>query len=128
MIRLLVDQNFNARIFQGLVRRDPTIDLLHVRDIGLSAAADPVVLERAASEDRVLLTHDRQIIPSFAYGRVAAQQPMPGVFVVGKKLPIGQAIDELLLAVYCLSLDECKDTVRYFPLRARATRALCGWG
>ena len=116
MIRLLVDQNFNARILQGLVRREPAIDVLRVRDIGLSAAADPVILERAASEDRVLLTHDRQTIPGFAYARVAAQQPMPGVFVVNNRLPIGQVIDELLLAVYCLSPDECKDTVKYFPL------------
>ena len=59
--------------------------------IGLSAAADPAILERAAFEGRVLLTHDRQTIPGFAYARVDAGEPMPGVFLVSKKLPIGQA-------------------------------------
>ena len=112
----MADQNFNARILKGLVRREPAIDVLHVRDIGLSAAADPDILERAALEDRVLLTHDRQTIPAIANARVAASLPMPGVFVVSKKMSIGRAINELLLAVYCLSPDECKDVIRYFPL------------
>ncbi len=67
MIPLLVDQNFNERIVRGLVRREPAIDLLLVGAIGLSAAADPVILERAAFEEPILLTHDRQTIPGFAY-------------------------------------------------------------
>jgi hypothetical protein len=75
-----------------------------------------VILERAAAAERVILTHDRQTMPGFAYLRMAAGEPMPGVFLVDKTLPLGQAIDEILLAVHCLTADECKDTVRYFPL------------
>ena len=116
MIPLLLDRNFNERIVRGLVRREPAIDLLRVGAIGLSAVADPAILERAAFEGRVLLTHDRQTIPGFVYARVDAGEPMPGVFLVSKKLPIGQAVDEILLAVHSLSPDECKDIVRYFPL------------
>ena len=41
---------------------------------------------------------------------------MPGVFLVSKVLPIGQAIAEILLAVQCLSPEECKDIVKYFPM------------
>jgi hypothetical protein len=41
---------------------------------------------------------------------------MPGVFLVSDAMPIAQAIDEILLAVHCLSVDECKDIVKYFPL------------
>jgi hypothetical protein len=116
VIRLLVDQNFNARILRGLVRRESAVDLLRVADIGLSDAPDPMILERAALDGRVLLTHDRQTVPGFAYARVGAGQPMPGVFVVSKDLPIGKAVDEILLAVYCYSPDECNDAVKYFPL------------
>jgi len=54
VIPLLVDQNFNERIVRGLRRREPALDLLHVHEIGLSAAADPVILERAAVEGRIL--------------------------------------------------------------------------
>jgi hypothetical protein len=116
VIRLLADQNFNERILKGLARLDPAIDIVRVRDIGLSAAPDPVILERAAEEGRVLLTHDRQTIPGFAYARIAAGEAMPGVFLVSKTLAIGEAIDEILLAAECMSLDECQDTVKYFPM------------
>ena len=116
MIRLVVDQNFNAHIVDGMVLRDPGLDLIHVRDVGLAAALDPTIFEWAAVEERVLLTHDRRTIPPFAYARVAAGQRMPGVFLVGDDMPVGQAIDELLLAVHCLSPDECKDIVKYFPM------------
>jgi hypothetical protein len=55
-------------------------------------------------------------MPSFAYDRVRAGQPMPGVFLVSDLMPVGQAIDEILLAVECLRPEECKDFVRFFPL------------
>jgi hypothetical protein len=125
-IRLFADQNFNERILKGLARLQPAIDVLHVRDIGLQASADSVILERAASDGRILLTHDRQTLPGFAYARVAAGAPMPGVFLVSKALPIGQAIDEILLAVQCLSPEECKDIVKYFPMWTTGRRTGIG--
>jgi predicted nuclease of predicted toxin-antitoxin system len=116
LIPLLVDQNFNEHIVDGLTRRNAALDLIHVRDVGLADSPDPVILEWAAMQGRVLLTHDRKTIPRFAHARVAAGQPMPGVFLVSDDMPIGQAIDELLIAIHCLSRDECKDIVKYFPL------------
>jgi predicted nuclease of predicted toxin-antitoxin system len=80
VIAFLVDQNFNEHIVDGLTRRDSALAALHVRDIGLAAAPDAEILEWAAQQGRILLTHDRKTIPSFAYERVAAGQPMPGCF------------------------------------------------
>jgi len=117
VIRLLVDENVNQHIVEGLTLRDPGVDLVHVRDVGLEAVPDPAILEWAAQRDRVLLTHDRRTVPAFAYARVAAGQRMPGVFLVSDDMPTGQAIDEILLAVQCLTPDECKDVVKYFPLQ-----------
>ena len=116
MIRLLADHDFNERILKGLARREPAIDLVRVRHIELSSAEDAVILERAASEGRVVLTHDRGTMAAAAHARVRAGHPMPGVFVVDKALSLGQAIDEILLAAHCLSADECRDIVKYFPL------------
>jgi hypothetical protein len=116
VISLLVDQNFNEHIVDGLIRRLATLDVVHVRDIGLATAPDSLILERAAIENRVLLSHDRKTVPPVATGRITAGMRMPGVFLVSGDMPIGQAIDELLIAVCCLSADDCKDIVRYFPL------------
>jgi hypothetical protein len=116
VISFLVDQNFNEHIVDGLTRGDPTLEFVHVRDAGLAEARDPVVLQWAAAHGLVLLTHDARTVPAFAHARVAGGAPMPGVFVVSDSMPVGQAIDELLIAAHCLSPDECKDLVTYFPL------------
>ncbi len=116
MIELLIDQNFNEDILDGLTRRDAALEFTLVRDVGLEAALDATLLEWAAAQGLVLLTHDRKTIPPVAHARVAAGLPMPGVLLVSNDMPIGQAIDELLVAVHCLSADECKNLVRYFPM------------
>ena len=67
MISFLVDQNFNEHIGDGSTRGDATLEVTHVRDVGLAAAPDPTILEWAATRGLVLLTHDRKIIPPFAY-------------------------------------------------------------
>lgn len=116
MLKLVSDENFNADILRGLYRRRPALDVVRVQDVGLSAAPDPGVLAWAAREHRIVLTHDRDTMPNFAYDRVRAGEPLPGVFLVSDLMPIGQAIDELLLALECLAPEECKDQVTFFPL------------
>ncbi|HWQ14971.1 MAG TPA: DUF5615 family PIN-like protein [Roseiflexaceae bacterium] len=53
----------------------------------MAAAPDPTVLEWAASEDRVLLTHDRATLVGFAYERAGRGEPMSGVIAVGGQCP-----------------------------------------
>lgn len=116
MLKLVSDENFDGDILRGLYRRRPDLDVVRVQDIGLNATPDPDILAWAAGEGRILLTHDRDTMPSCAYDRVRTGQAMPGVFLVSDLMPIGQAIDEILLAVDCLTPEECKDFVRFFPL------------
>jgi Domain of unknown function (DUF5615) len=116
VVRLVSDENFNADILRGLYRQRPDLDVVRVQDTGLNAASDPDILAWAAIEGRILLTHDRDTMLDCAYNRVRAGQAMPGVFLVSDRMPTGKAIDELLLAVDCLTPEECKDLVRFFPL------------
>ena len=62
----------------------------------------------AAEEDRILLTHDRQTMPPFAYDRIAAGLAMPGMIVVEQRMSVGRAIDELLML-----MDTTPDPLRY---------------
>ena len=43
------------------------VDIVRVQDVGLAGSPDPAILAWAASEGRVLLTHDRETVPGFAY-------------------------------------------------------------
>jgi len=58
MLRLATDEDFNNRILRGLLRRNPALDIVRVQDVGLTGKSDAEVLEWAAREGRVLLTHD----------------------------------------------------------------------
>ncbi len=116
MFKLLGDQNFNERILRGVGRRVSEIDVVRAFDMGLSRADDPDRLEWAAAEGRILLTHDVNTVPRFAHDRVRAGLAMPGVFLIGGSMPIGQAIDELIFVIEGSSPEEWNDLVIYFPL------------
>jgi hypothetical protein len=117
MLRLAADENFNNAIVRGLLRRKPDLDIIRVQDVGLSGAEDPVVLEWAAKEGRVLLTQDVTTITHHAYERVKAGKSMPGVFEVSCAVPIGTAIEDILLLAECSFEGEWEGQVRYLPLR-----------
>ncbi len=117
MLKLAADENFNNDILRGLIRRKPDLDIVRIQDVGLSGADDPTVLEWAAQEERILLTHDVKTITRYAYKRVEADQGLPGVFEVSRRVPIGVAIEDiLLLAEYSLE-GEWDGQIRYLPLR-----------
>jgi hypothetical protein len=116
MLRLVADENFNGDIVRGLLRRKSGLDIVRLQDIGLSGADDPAVLEWAAQEGRVLLTHDVATITRYAYKRVQAGQPMPGVFEVSRAVPVGRAIEDILLLAECSLEGEWEGQVRYLPL------------
>jgi hypothetical protein len=84
---------------------------------------DPDILAWAASEGRILLTHDRKTVPKFAYQRVRAGQPMPGVFVIRNRPNlIGQMVEEILLVVLCSSQEEWKDRVEFLPISKKESQ------
>jgi hypothetical protein len=116
MLRLLADENFRGIIVRQLRRHSPSVDILRVQDVGLMGAADSVVLDWAALEGRVVLTHDINTMTLEAYQRIRAGLPMPGVIEVPLHLIIGRAVEDLLLLVECSLPGEFDNQVRYLPL------------
>ena len=116
MVRLLADENFHGDVTDGLFARRPELDLIRVQDIGLSNADDPTVLAWAATDGRVLLTHDKATIPTHAYDRVRAGEPMPGVFVA-HGMTVRDIIDEVLILDAASEQAEWADQVVFLPLR-----------
>lgn len=98
MLRLATDEDFNNRILRGLLRRKPELGIVRVQDAGLRGRVDAEVLEWAATEERVLLTHDVSTMKQHVNERLVAGLPMPGVFELGQDVPIGQAIEDILLS------------------------------
>jgi predicted nuclease of predicted toxin-antitoxin system len=116
MLRLLADENFNDDIVRGLLRRQADVDIVCVRDVGLTQADDPKILAWAAEIGRIVLTHDRATMPDFAYERVADGKAMPGVFILSDRIPVRRAIEELLLVMACTEHAEWDGLVVHLPL------------
>src|SRR5262245_2691955 len=110
-MRLLLDENFNHNILRGLKLRAPNLDYVIAQRTELQGVEDPSLLEWAAASDRILVTHDISTIPMYAYDRVTAGLPMPGVIVIPKIFPIGQAIEELLTIIECSEQSEYENQV-----------------
>ena len=117
MVRFLADENFNNDIMRGVLRRNSQIDLVRIQDIGLTGIEDPEVLEWAAKENRILLSHDVATITKYAYERIEAGLPMPGVFEVAHAVPVSIAIDDILLVAELSLENEWEAQVIYLPLR-----------
>ena len=66
MLKFVADENFNNDILRGLLRKMSKLDIVRVQDTEFSRATDPEVLEWAAQEHRVLLTHDVKTITKYA--------------------------------------------------------------
>jgi predicted nuclease of predicted toxin-antitoxin system len=116
MLSFLSDENFNGDIIRGLFLRQPNLDLLRVQDVGLQEVDDPIILEWATINNRILLTHDRATMPDFAYERLNKGEDMAGMFVINDRMPNRQVIDELILLVDCSEQTEWKDVILYLPL------------
>ncbi|MEY3557289.1 MAG: hypothetical protein EWV49_06215 [Microcystis aeruginosa Ma_QC_Ch_20071001_S25] len=117
MIRFLADENFNHQIVRGILRQNSQIDVVRVQDVGLSGVDDPAVLAWAAQEGRIVLTHDVATMTTFAYERLESGLFMPGLFEVSRRVPVGLAIEEILLIAECSLEGEWEGQVRFLPLR-----------
>jgi hypothetical protein len=116
MLPLLADENFNGDIVRALLLRRPELNLLRVQDVGLAGADDPDVMAWAAENGRIVVTHDRATLPDHAFDRIVGDRSMPGVFVLNDRLPVAQAVEELLLIDACSEPDEWDGRVLYLPL------------
>ena len=118
MLRLASDADVHGNILRGLHRRKPALDLVRVQDALPEGTPDPEILAWAAVENRVLITNDRNTMVGFAYQRVAAGEPVPGLIITTVEQSIGMAIDDILLIAECMPEEEIKDKVVIFlPLR-----------
>jgi uncharacterized protein with PIN domain len=116
MLSFVSDENFDNFLVRRLLRRFPGLDLVRVQDVGLLQADDETILEWAAKEGRILLTHDSRTVPNFAYNRINKNLPMPGVFLVPTDVNRTAVFDNIVIILGCSEAREWQNQIIYLPI------------
>ena len=116
-LRFFADQNFNEEIIKDVLDSNEAIDIILARDVGMEETPDPEILEWAAQNGLVVLSHDRNTMRGDAYARVTAGLPMLGLFLVVKGQPIGPVVQDILDAAESSFEGEWENRVEYLPFR-----------
>ena len=115
-LRFLFDEDCNGRIVRGVRRRAPTLNTVTALEAGLGEVADDAVLGRAASESRVVISHDCSTMRARAEDRLRAGLPMTGLILVPQNLQLGKVIEELVLIAETSLSEEWKGKIVFLPL------------
>lgn len=109
------DADLNEDIVTGVLRRLPEIDFQTATEAGLQGVPDEHVLEIAARENRILVTHDRRTMPRY-FAAFVENQSCAGVLIVSKRLEISRAINEIILVWSASEAEEYINSIRQLPI------------
>lgn len=115
-VTYLFDEDLNGRIVRGVRRRLPMLNAFTVYEAGLKEAEDPVRLEQAAIESRIVVSHDHSTMRAYAEDRLKTGLSMTGLFLVRQAARVGRVIDDLVLIVEASSLEEWDGKIIFLPL------------
>ena len=114
-LRFLADEDFRQRIVEGLRRRESSLDIVTVNDVGLLHRSDPDVLAYAADHGRILLTHDESTMPGHLSNFLAMGRHCPGVIIIDQELATGRAIEAVILVWEASGPQDWADQYNYAP-------------
>jgi hypothetical protein len=112
--RFQADENLNAKIIAGLLRREPSLDFQTAKAANLLGLEDSEVLAAAARDGRILVSHDRETMPAH-FSRFIGGFTSAGVLIVSQNLPIREAIELILLVWSASQAEEWRNQIGYLP-------------
>jgi len=114
--RFLADHDFNEHILDGVLRRAPLAEISRVREYGLHAEDDGAVLQFAAENGLIVLSHDVNTMPAAAYARMGDGREMRGLLMVKQTDPIAAVIEDLVLIWSTSETEEWDRQVWFLPI------------
>jgi hypothetical protein len=118
-VRFLADADLDFAIVEGVRRREPSVNFRSANEAGLEGKADADVLELAAVEGRVLVSHDTSTISVHFAARLRAGLPSPGVLLAFQSSAVGDVVESLLIIWSASSESDWADQIHYLPSLSR---------
>jgi len=116
-VRFRADADLKLSIVAGTRRREPAIDFQTAQEAGLNGLRDPRVLSLAATEDRILVSHDRRTMPKHFAAFVGAGNRSPGVFLIKQHANLRAVIETLVLIWAASAPEEWENSIAEIPFR-----------
>lgn len=114
--RFLADHDFRGPIIHGIQRAEPACGIERALDLGLAKSTDEEILDLAAREGLIVLSHDRNTMTAAAYARIKTGLPMKGRFIAkSERLFCRQVIDDIVLIWFSSEAEEWDGKVDYLP-------------
>lgn len=76
-LRFPADHDLNEHIVLGVLRQEPAIEFIRVRDAGLSDRSDDEILEFADENGLLVISHDVNTMPAAAFARLSHGEFVP---------------------------------------------------
>ena len=114
--RFFADHDVNEQIVTGVLRREPALEFVRARDVGMSERPDAEMLTHAADNGFIVVSHDVNTMPSVASGRMSSGQKVSGLSMVKQSDPVREIIS-CLIAIWAASEDaDWENPVCFLPL------------
>ena len=113
-IRFQADADLRLPIIKGLKRPEPSVDFATAHEAGLAGLNDREVLALAASNGRVLVSHDVSTMPE-AFSRFIQEQTSPGLILISQELSYREAIEGLLRVWSSTEAEDWQNVLSFLP-------------
>jgi len=118
-IRFQADNDLKFGIVKAARRREPSMEFVSAHEAGLDGVDDPEVLNRAAEEGRVLVSHDRRTMLQYFRAHLAEGKSSPGLLIVSQGADIGQVVEALVYVWALADPLDLRDQAHYLPSISR---------
>jgi len=116
-IRFQADNDLKRIIVDATLRREPRIDFQTAQAARFDALDDQAVLRLAASQSRILVSHDKRTMPRALDSFIASGGTSPGVLlVIPQSAPIRDVVEALILIWADERADDWRNLIAKIPL------------
>jgi Domain of unknown function (DUF5615) len=114
-VRYQADADLNQKIVAATMRLEPSVDFRTADAATLQGVDDLGVLEIAARDGRILVSHDKSTMPD-NFARFTQTHECPGVLIVPRGLKLADVAEELLMIWEASEAGEWVNIITYIPL------------
>ena len=118
-IRFQADNDLKFAVVKGVRLREPSVSFASAAEAHFDHLSDPEILDHAAKDERVLVSHDRQTMIDHFRFRLASGKSSPGLVLVSQGVPIGLVVESILTLWAVSSPEELSGQIYHMPRLTR---------